>query len=321
MTAEFKALSTVESPWEQARLIINGKEVRWNGAIVLRRGQENEVSVEAPPSIAKQLCLGLAEDGGLNIGASPAFQHWVDPVGGRFNWKLTPSDGKSGDINLVFFSREVLPPWPLPCRVMSLDLRDEVKVHFNGTVYNPGSAAYPVRGTPYTVRIQPAPGSPSINLNAVVDWEIPPTELDVTLEPIPGTPQALKVEGTDWKLICGNTRDGKFSMSVYLEDDPDISLELLLELGNHNPKFFLGTIGKGAVGNQITLSTLSLDPMLRRVPGMAIQWSWRDGVLLTGVTNNLGASSVTFDARQVNGLVSVETYVRGEPHSVKTIEI
>ena len=321
MTVAFKAISTVESPWKQARLIINGKEVQWNGAIVLRRGQENTVSVEAPPSIAKQLYLGLAEDGGLNIGASPAFKNWVDPDDGRFEWTLTPSDGESGHVTLVFLSREVLESWSLPCRVMSLNLWDEVKVLFNEAECDPGGPAYPVRGNHYSVRIQPGAGSPSINLNAVVDWVIQPEGLEVTLKPSPGESQELEAEGASWDLVCGNTRDGKFSMIVYLEDDPEIGLEIALELGNHDLALYLATILKGTAGNRITLTTFSQVLPFRRVPGVAIQWSWRGGVLSTGVTNNLGASSVEVDARQVNGPVSVQTYVRGQPHSVKTVEV
>lgn len=321
MTVAFKSVSAVESPWKQARLIINGKEVQWNGAIVLRRDQENTVSVEVPPSIARQLCLGLAEDGGLNIVASPAFKHWVDPVRGRFNWALTPSEGSSAHVTLVFLSREVTEPWPLPCRVMSLTLWDEVKVLFNGAEYDPAGSAYPVRGNRYPVQIQPLAGSPSINLNAVVVWGIPPTGLDVTLEPSPGESKVLEAQGASWDLVCGNTRDGKFSMIVYLEDDPEIRLEIALELGNHDLVLYLTTILKGTAGNRITLTTFSQVPPFRRVPGVAIQWSWRGGALLTGVTSNLGASSVELDAREVNGPVSVETYVLGQPHSAKTVVI
>jgi hypothetical protein len=204
---------------------------------------------------------------------------------------------------------------------MSLDLADEVTVFFDDAAYTPGSTVYPVRGGSYSVRLQPIPGSPSINLNAVVIWGIPPLELGVNLNPLIGESQTLKAQGTDWALTCGDTRDGAFSMIVYLADDPDIRLELLFELGNHNPDYFLATILKANIGNEITLTTRSITPLIRPVPGMAIHWQWLGGVLFTGVTNHAGFSSVKFDVGQVTGRVSVQTYVRGKPHSVKTIDV
>ena len=65
MSTELKDATAAPSPWEQASLFINGKKVEWRAELVLLRGQENEVTVEAPPALARALNLGLADYGGL----------------------------------------------------------------------------------------------------------------------------------------------------------------------------------------------------------------------------------------------------------------
>ncbi|KPU60012.1 hypothetical protein AN403_4250 [Pseudomonas fluorescens] len=133
MATELKAATAAPSPWEQATLLINGKKVEWGAELVLLRGQVNDVTVEAPPAIARSINLGLSEGGGLNIGASPDFGNWVAPVDGKFDWKITPEAGKSGRITLVFFSREVVQSWEHRSLVISSNLADEATVLMDGT--------------------------------------------------------------------------------------------------------------------------------------------------------------------------------------------
>jgi hypothetical protein len=51
-----------DSPWKQASLWVNENKVEWGAEIILVRGQDNDVRVEVPPTIAAYLNLGLAED-------------------------------------------------------------------------------------------------------------------------------------------------------------------------------------------------------------------------------------------------------------------
>ncbi len=142
MTTHLKNTLVAASPWEQATLLINGKKVEWRAEFVLLRGQENAVTVSAPPEIAGAINLGLVEGGGLTIVASPKFDGWVAPVNGKFNWKITPGAGKSGRITLVFFSREVLVPWEHRSLVISSNLADEVRVLLGGVAIPPNGADF-----------------------------------------------------------------------------------------------------------------------------------------------------------------------------------
>ncbi len=49
MNVVVKAATAETSPWEQATLLINGNKVEWGAQFFLLRGQENVVTVEAPP--------------------------------------------------------------------------------------------------------------------------------------------------------------------------------------------------------------------------------------------------------------------------------
>ena len=137
MTISLQSRSTAENPWKKAKLSIRGKWVDWGSPIVLLRGQANEVKVQAPPELAVQLSLGLVDGRGLNITAFPDFLDWVDPVNGTFIWTLTPDDGESGGITLVFFSREEQWPWELFCQVLSANLADEMTLKIDGAHVQP----------------------------------------------------------------------------------------------------------------------------------------------------------------------------------------
>lgn len=139
MTIQLKAGTVAANPWEQASLFVNDKLVPWQGAVVLLRGQDNDVRVEAPPELARQLNLELVESGGLKLEAFPKFGDWVDPDNGNFNWKIKSDDDLSGKITLLFLSKEEVAPWPLECWAVSTDLNQEkptVKVDNIG--YPPG---------------------------------------------------------------------------------------------------------------------------------------------------------------------------------------
>jgi hypothetical protein len=138
MTTELKAATAEPSPWEQATLFINGTKVEWGAELVLFRGQESEVTVEATPAIARELNLGLAGNGGLEPVASPEFGAWLAPVNGKFHWKIKPDAGKSGRISLVFFSREVVESWEHRSLVISSNLGDEADALIDGKVFPEG---------------------------------------------------------------------------------------------------------------------------------------------------------------------------------------
>lgn len=104
-----------DSPWKQATLFVNGNEVPWNTAIMLLRGQANDVTVEAPSEIAEEISLWLPEDGGLDIEVSPPLEDWVSRFDGKFRWTLTPGEGQSGFVTPVFKSRSVVQGWEHRC--------------------------------------------------------------------------------------------------------------------------------------------------------------------------------------------------------------
>lgn len=160
ITEEFSFTGYASSPWEQASLSVNGNAVKFGDPVVLIRGQANGVVVEAPPEIARQISLGLADAGGLTIEASPDFGSLVDPVAGKFTWRLTSGAGKSGNVALVLHSHEVELPWELRCAVMSANLADEVdKVLVNGVASPPAQIQF-FRNDPQTLTLTYKAGSP-----------------------------------------------------------------------------------------------------------------------------------------------------------------
>jgi len=144
--------TAVKSPWEEATLVINGNTVKWGAELVLLRGQENSITVQAPAEIASALALVLVESGGLEIDASPEFEDWVSRVDGEFKWTITSKDGKSGRITLVFFSREVVAPWVNESRVISANLEDEVTLYLDGKAM-PRRGANFISDKPYVLTL------------------------------------------------------------------------------------------------------------------------------------------------------------------------
>ena len=159
MTIKRQAGFTLPTFWDEARLFVNGQEYREGEAFFLLRGKLNQVTVEVSSDIAQHVRVELAEGNGLSLEASPFFGEWVPPVDGKFNWTITPGDGDSGHITLVFISREVNLPWELSCRVMATDLSDEVgNVQVDGVAYPDNVVVF--RDEPRTITLTYKRGSP-----------------------------------------------------------------------------------------------------------------------------------------------------------------
>jgi hypothetical protein len=210
MSTELKDATAAPSPWEQATLFINGKKVEWRAELVLLRGQENEVTVEAPPVIARALNLGLADNGGLETVASPEFGAWVAPANGKFTWKITPDTGKSGRITLVFFSREVLVPWEHRSLVISSNLADEADVKIDGAAV-PAGGNWFYRGKAQTVTLTPKSGSPLAGLPVKLTCAIK-SGLDVTN--VVSAPAFGSEPTTHSWAVTGNTKSGTFQLAL-----------------------------------------------------------------------------------------------------------
>lgn len=184
ITEEFSFTGYSSSPWEQARLIINGSDVKFGEPVVLTRGKNNDVTVEAPPEIAQQLVLGLADAGGLTLQATPDFDKPVDPVAGKFSWQLSSGASTSGLVTLVFHSLEVELPWELRCGVMSDDLADEVDTILVNGVESPPAQIQFFRNDPQTVTLTYKAGSPlqafALQLEGTPLTGVQPANLSVT---------------------------------------------------------------------------------------------------------------------------------------------
>ncbi|PVZ53827.1 hypothetical protein C9422_27265, partial [Pseudomonas sp. B1(2018)] len=211
MTTEQKAAATVKSPWKQATLLINGKKVEWGAEPVLLRGQVNDVTVEAPPEVAKALNLELPQNGGLNIVASPDFGNWVDPDNRKFEWKIKPDDGKSGLITLVFYSRDVEEGWYHRSLVISSNLADEVEVKIGGESVPAGGSVF-FRGQAKDVELIPKSGSPiagyPIALRRTATSPLLPT--DLSSAPVFDDYQTTH----KWSVTGTNNKSGIFQLQL-----------------------------------------------------------------------------------------------------------
>ncbi len=229
---EFEMTVYEQSPWTEAILTVNGKQVKWNDPIVLLRGKGNELSVEVEPAIAKSLRLELVEHGGLIVAALPAFETWTDPVGEKFNWTITPESSKSGHIKLLLLSRDVDAPWELSCRVLSSDLADEVaKIQVNGNDI-PLEGVLFFRNEPMTVTAVPMDGSPlaggSLELKAIPLTGVSDANLTVTRrDDLTWAVNAHTLSGTfKFELVAADVPTGMSSpackvMSRWLTEEVD----------------------------------------------------------------------------------------------------
>lgn len=111
------------SVWEGTTLRINGVVVVPGYPVFIDRARVNTLEMEVPPGFATELRLGLGSAGDLTFKASPGFRASVKAP---FVWEISPDDtSKSGCIELVFYSTDVMKPWSLVCFVMSVNLADE----------------------------------------------------------------------------------------------------------------------------------------------------------------------------------------------------
>jgi hypothetical protein len=244
MTTGLKAATAVTSPWEQATLFINGKQVEWGAELVLRRGQENEVTVEAPSAIARSLNLGQTGDGGLNIVASPNFDDWVAPVNGKFNWKITPDAGKSGRITLLFFSREVLVSWEHRGLVISRKLADEAVVKIDGVDASNNEVPY-LKNSKRTITLIPKPGSPLGGAKVSLHWI---RGDGVVVQDLNVSPD-LNIDTTvyRWEVTSPSEKHGTFELGLAVAGlDAMLALPVSRKIIT---KYFLG--GKEISGYQI----------------------------------------------------------------------
>lgn len=193
-----------ESPWKLATLRVNGQKIEWNTEILLLRGEDNEVTIEAPPEIADQLQLNLGVSDNLEIGATPDFGTYIDRSNGKFTWTLTPAAGHSGRIELAVLSREIEQHWPLPSWVMSSDLADEVDGIKVEGVDLPAEGTVFFRNEVYTVSVQYKPGSPLASY-----------PLDLKAFAVEGTPvTGVLAKGDNTWFVSASTRSGKFQIEL-----------------------------------------------------------------------------------------------------------
>jgi hypothetical protein len=201
----------LESPWEQATLLINGEPVAWNSpGAFLFRGQPNEVKVEAPFLRGKEVALDLINSDGLDIEASPEFKEWVSTPDAKASWALAANGTKSGRIKLKLLSNDVIQAWEIPCAVLSANLAEEADVEIESAPV-PNDGNWFIRDKPQTVTLKLKPGSPLRGLPVTLSLEVI-NGLDrenVRSEPDFGC------EDTSYSwAVTGNTKSGEFQLSL-----------------------------------------------------------------------------------------------------------
>ena len=211
MTTNLKAAIAATSPWEDATLLINGKKVEWGAKPVFLRGQVNDVTVEAPPALARELNLGLAEDGGLSIVASPDFGNWVVPVDGKFSWKITPGAGKSGRMKLVFFSREEVQSWDHRSPVISINLADEAEVLLDGIPISESGVDL-ISGETKKITLAYKNGNHLQGIPLALDW-IPNRWLKY--EDLQSKPPLKELSSRHEWSITGAEKEGTFKFKIF----------------------------------------------------------------------------------------------------------
>ena len=200
----------LESPWEQATLLINGELVAWNSpGVFLFRGQPIDVKVEAPFLRGKEVALDLINLDDLDIEASPKFNVWVPTSDAKASWTLAANGTKSGRIKLKLLSNDVQ-AWEIPCAVLSANLAEEADVEIEcAPVPNDGN--WFIRDKPQTVTLKLKPGSPLTGLPVTLSLEVI-NGLDrenVRSEPDFGC------EDTSYSwAVTGNTKSGEFQLSL-----------------------------------------------------------------------------------------------------------
>ncbi|MDR6607535.1 hypothetical protein [Pseudomonas synxantha] len=199
----------LESPWEQATLLVNGARVAWNSPnVFLFRGQPNDVTVEAPFLEGKGVYLGLINQEDLIIEASPTFDEWVSTPDAKASWALTASGAKSGRITLKLTSSAVVQPLEVPCAVLSANLADEADVEIGGVAV-PTEGNWFIRDQAQTVTLIPKSGSPLAGLPVTLTCTIKDglDVANVVSEPAFGSEQT----SYSW-AVTGTTKSGTFQL-------------------------------------------------------------------------------------------------------------
>jgi len=209
--------NSADNPWEQTTLTINKNLMSWGASVLLHRGMENEVIVEAPPEVARQIRLAWINESGLIIDAQPDFETWVTPVDGKFHWKLTPEQGKRGRGTLVLYSREVNQIRTHEGWVLSQDLSDEVNVLIDGNSV-PESGAEFFWSKPGVLTLRVDPYSPVASLPISLNWisgtGLTPDDFDVS--PELEEPQAVY----KWTLTGQPVNTGTFDLAFVAKGFP-----------------------------------------------------------------------------------------------------
>jgi hypothetical protein len=215
MNSKFAISAAVDNPWEKfAKLTVNGVDVSSDDKIVLHRGQASTLEVEAPPTLASKLALKLRTDGGLIVNASPSFGDWIPPNGNKFTCALTPQAGKSGRIELVFYSREVTSVWERTCLVLSTDMDQEADAKIDGVAI-PEEGVEFIGGVAKTLTLTPKGTSPITELPVMLRWVSGDglVQADFIINPALGT----AVSTHSWS-IEGAKKNGLFTVDLLGKD-------------------------------------------------------------------------------------------------------
>lgn len=236
-----------------------------------------------------------------------------------YQWNVTGLKNTNATFQVNFKSQHI--PNPLVPKIFNLLTGHiPVLISFNGDTPRPWDdvrVGYPVRTNNMSIKITP---DNSAVIGKPFSWSLRASEHDPQIvDPNPkfDTPVMLGAEGITFEARL----DGGDSDFSFVLEGVNHTLVMSMQLAYHDPAYFLTAIEKSTVGSYITLKTRSMGTTVLWTQQVKVVWRWRGGILHSGRTDNLGYSSVTFNSNSVNGPISVEMYIKGEPHSVKTIQI
>ncbi|WP_338919101.1 hypothetical protein V0M98_16645 [Pseudomonas silesiensis] len=263
-----------DSPWKQAKLFVNNKEIAWGAPIGLLSGEVNEMRVEAPPGIKGALSLGLVNDDNLTVGADPAFNDWVPGSDGKFTWTLTPNAFKSGRVQLVVLSREVHEHWGIECRVLSPYLGNEVTMLMDGARIPWGAELAGGRTVALTLDYKT---NALIGFPLTFDW-VPHTGLvteDMSSRPPFGVPST----NHEWRFTGTRQQKGTFSLNILSDVGARALSTTLISLRNElSFRFYYGSTGGDA-----PLPPTVVDVRVDAWVGISMRLLYSDGSPVTNV--------------------------------------
>lgn len=208
-TVEFPFTGFERSPWQQAKLRVNGNEVEFGKTAALIRAKANVITAEVTEDIARTLTLAVVESAELTLTASPEFDAPVQVTDGKVSWQVTSAGNVSGLVTLAIYSADVDLPWELIFAVMSDDLADEVAEILVDGIASPPEGIWFFRNEPQAVTLKYKDGSPvqklPLLLEAKVLTGIQPGNLSVT-------PATETVEHS-WS-VRSHTNSGTFQLEL-----------------------------------------------------------------------------------------------------------